>query len=153
MQGCDLAECTQEIRDKLQTALAMVESLDTYRPARTHFSPDQQRRVREHLRVRRARERFFGSELFADPAWDILLELYAAELGQQRITVSCLCVAAAVPATTALRWINSLVKKGLLERTNDPMDARRIFVSLSSGAFEAMQDYFASIPEFRSPEG
>lgn len=152
MQDCGLAECTQEIRDKLQTALAMVESLDTYRPARTHFSPDMQRRVREHLRVRRTRERFFEAEIFADPAWDILLELYAAELGQQRVTVSCLCVAAAVPATTALRWINSLVKKGLLVRTNDRMDARRVFVSLSSGAFDAMEGYFASIPEFCSPD-
>jgi hypothetical protein len=43
------------------------------------------------------REQFFGPDLFADPAWDILLDLYAARLEQQRVAVSSLCIAAAVP--------------------------------------------------------
>ena len=142
-----LAECTQDIREKLQTALAMVENVEPFTSTKSDFSPDRQLRVRNFVRLRRVRERFFDEGLFADPAWDILLELYAAELGSQRVTISSLCVASAVPPTTALRWINSLVEKGLLIRTNDHMDGRRVFASLSPSAFDAMERYFLSISE------
>jgi DNA-binding MarR family transcriptional regulator len=99
------------------------------------------------LKFRRARERFFGPDLFADPAWDILLELYAAGLAQQRVSVSALCSAAAVPTTTALRWMRQMEQKGLLVRTDDPRDARRIFVELSADVFDAMEAYFDSAPD------
>jgi DNA-binding MarR family transcriptional regulator len=102
--------------------------------------------VRELLRLRRNRDRFFPMEIFADPAWDILLELYAAELGQHRITVSCACAGAAVPATTALRWINTLEENQLVQRTNDRFDGRRIFLSLTDDGLAAMNDYFDTVP-------
>lgn len=143
---CKLAQSTQEIRDKLQSALAIVEELEPLGLSSRRFLPEQQRSVRDLLKSRRARDRFFDPELFADPAWDILLELYAAELGQQRTSVSALCAAAAVPATTALRWIKTLEKNGLLVRTDDPMDGRRTFISLTSDAFDRMERYFKAIP-------
>lgn len=37
-------------------------------------------RVRAIIRARRLRDQFFGSDLFADPAWDMLLDLMAARL-------------------------------------------------------------------------
>jgi hypothetical protein len=60
--------------------------------------------VRAVIRARRLRSRFFSEELFADPAWDMLLDLLQAEISHLRVPVSSLCIAAAVPATTALRW-------------------------------------------------
>lgn len=93
---------------------------------------DVERSVRKILTWRRKREACFGAELFADPAWDILLELYAVELGDRRITVSNLCGRAAVPATTALRWITTLEKRGMILRRNDPLDRRRVFMFLSA---------------------
>ena len=57
-----------------------------------------------------------------------------------------------IPPELLAKILQRLVKKGLLVRTNDRMDARRVFVSLSSGAFDAMEGYFASIPEFCSPD-
>ena len=60
--------------------------------------------VQQVIRARRLRARFFDEELFADPAWDMLLDLLQAEIAQHRVPVSSLCIAAAVPATTALRW-------------------------------------------------
>jgi len=97
------------------------------------------------IRARRLRARYFSEELFADPAWDILLDLFHAELAQQRVTVSCLCMAAAVPATTALRWLTSMVKKGLVIRQPDPLDGRRVFVELSPDASGAMHRYLAEV--------
>ncbi len=100
--------------------------------------------VRAILRARRLRERFFSPELFADPAWDMLLDLAAARLEQSRVAVSSLCIAAAVPPTTALRWIKALTERGLLERKNDDCDARRVFIQLSDHAAAALNGYFAA---------
>ena len=101
--------------------------------------------VRAVIRSRRLRSRFFTEELFADPAWDMLLDLIQAELAQHRVPVSSLCIAAAVPATTALRWIKSMTDAGLFVRRADPHDGRRVFVELSPQASAAMRGYFAEL--------
>lgn len=101
--------------------------------------------VRLHIRHRRLREDYFGPDIFADPAWDMMLDLYAARLERLRVSVSSLCIAAAVPATTALRWIKTLTESGLFERREDPHDGRRIFVALSDQATQAMHRYFHRI--------
>lgn len=54
------------------------------------------------------------------------------------MSVSSLCIAAAVPATTALRWIKTMTDAGLFLLEADPDDGRRIFIALAEGAFEAM---------------
>jgi len=43
------------------------------------------------IRARRLRDRFFDSDLFADPAWDMLLDLLQAEIVQLRVPVSRVC--------------------------------------------------------------
>lgn len=101
--------------------------------------------VRSVIRARRLRARFFAEDLFADPAWDMLLDLLQAEIAQLRVPVSSLCIAAAVPATTALRWLKSMTDKGLFVRRADPHDGRRVFVELSSNASMAMRRYFAEV--------
>ncbi len=104
---------------------------------------DQKRTQLDHLaaviRARRARARLFGEELFADPAWDMLLDLFDHHLRGQKVTVSSLCIAAAVPQTTALRRLDEMIKAKLVMKERDPADGRRIFVRLSSGAAEKMQ--------------
>src|SRR3546814_4614981 len=64
----------------------------------------------------------------------MLLDLMAAHLSGQRVSVSSLCIAAAVPATTALRWIRALTAHGLFLRQADPSDGRRVFIALSDKA-------------------
>ncbi len=101
--------------------------------------------VRSVIRARRLRERFFSEELFADPAWDMLLDLLQAEIGQLRVPVSSLCIAAAVPATTALRWLKTMTQKGLFVSRADPHDGRRVFVELAPQTSEALRRYFAEV--------
>lgn len=98
--------------------------------------------VRALLRARRLREQILEPDLFADPAWDILLDLMAARLENTRVSVSSLCIAAAVPPTTALRWIRQLTDRGLLERQADPRDGRRIFIGLSEAGCAAVTRWF-----------
>lgn len=101
--------------------------------------------IRQVIRARRLRARYFDEEYFADPAWDMLLDLLQAEIAQHRVPVSSLCIAAAVPATTALRWIKTMTGAGLFKRRADPHDARRVFVELAPIASDAMRRYFAEI--------
>jgi DNA-binding MarR family transcriptional regulator len=108
-----------------------------------------ERQILDVIKARRARAKHFSGDLFADPAWDILLELYAAELGQRRICVSSVCAGAAVPQTTALRWIKVLEAKGLIHRTEDRFDHRRHHLSLSAQASASMTAYF-SMPSGQS---
>lgn len=112
--------------------------------ATTALTPEK---LREIIRLRRQRERFFDTGLFADPAWDILLDLKAAQLEKQMVSVSSLCIAAAVPPTTALRWISAMTESGMLVRRQDPDDARRVFILLSEETDARVDDYFASISD------
>lgn len=101
--------------------------------------------VRQIIANRQARARFFDPELFGDPAWDMLLDLTAAHGEEARVSVTSLCIAAGVPATTALRWLTQMVESGIFERVPDPADKRRAFIGLSDKAIAAMSGYFASL--------
>lgn len=101
--------------------------------------------VRSVIRARRLRGRYFAEHLFADPAWDMLLDLLQAEISQLRVPVSSLCIAAAVPATTALRWLKSMTDSGIFVRRADPHDGRRVFVEMSRDASLSMRRYFADV--------
>lgn len=102
-------------------------------------------RARMLLDLYNARMKFFPSGLFADPAWDMLLDLTHARLSGKRISVSSLCIAANVPATTALRRIGDLVGSGLAVRVKDENDGRRVFVELTEDGFARMGRYLESV--------
>ena len=101
--------------------------------------------IRAMIRARRLRDQYFSGELFADPAWDMLLDLLLARLERRTVAVSSLCIAAAVPPTTALRWIKRLTEEGIFVRTADPRDGRRVFIDLSDEAAEGMGAYLSAV--------
>lgn len=103
------------------------------------------RLIRWIIRQRELRARFFDGDLFADPAWDMLLDLTAARAEHVRVSVTSLCIASGVPPTTALRWVGQMIESGLLERVEDEADRRRAFVTLSDKAADAMARYFVEL--------
>ena len=103
------------------------------------------RLVRRIIRQRQLRARFFEGDLFADPAWDMLLDLTAARVEHTRVSVTSLCIASGVPPTTALRWIGQMIDAGLLMRVEDETDRRRAFITLTDKAADAMARYFAEL--------
>jgi DNA-binding MarR family transcriptional regulator len=127
------------------------ELIATLAPAESAAIAPDAGHVEDLVRARRQRAKFFNPELFADPAWDMLLELYAAALSQRRVSVSSLCIASGVAATTALRWMSALQKDGLIARENDPLDGRRVFVKLSAKGQRSIEDYFLSLPPGVTP--
>ena len=100
--------------------------------------------IRSMIRARKLRNQCLGSDLFADPAWDMMLDLYAAQLEGRQVAVSSLCIAAAVPPTTALRWIGHLEKRGVIERSTDPNDGRRIYIGLTQDAALKLREFLKS---------
>lgn len=97
------------------------------------------------IRVRDLRDRMIGGHgQFADPAWDLLLDLYVATVEDRPLAVGDACVGARVPQTTALRWIDQLERLGKVKRTADPSDRRRTLVSLTDTQLSLMDRFFRS---------
>ncbi len=97
--------------------------------------------------ARRARARIFGADavLFSDPAWDILLDLYASAEAGKRVTVGNACIAGEVPHTTGLRYVAALVQHGLARRVPDSTDGRRCWLELTDRGTLLMEQWLAAI--------
>ena len=103
--------------------------------------------VRKMIRARRLRDRFMPADLFGEAAWDMLLDLMAARIEGARVAVSSLCIAAAVPPTTALRAIRGMTERGLFVRVADEHDKRRVYIELSDNSAEAMRSYLSAVKQ------
>ena len=119
-----------------------VETTSKSRDARSTPSITQ---LKQLLAARRARSTFFGSHLFADPAWDILLQAYVALLEKEPLLVSTICRESVVPATTALRWISILEQDGLLAKRHDPGSDRPWQLEMSPSGRVAMERYLEAV--------
>lgn len=138
-------------RSRADLVIDQVEHLAQEASSRRPPSPTSPGFVRRVIDARAARRRFFDGDLFADPAWDILLELYALGCEQRRMSVSKLSIVAAIPATTTLRWLDKLQAESLIERESDPLDARRVWVKLSDYGLAAMTAYLEELAHGATP--
>lgn len=146
-----LSDLANNLAAELTTALG-----DRHYPARTgsplrvvatassstaSFPVDRVRLARLLLKARRKRESLLPAELFADPAWDMLLDLFACAGEGVPVSISTACIAGNVPSTTGLRWLAKLEEVGLVRRCSDPSDARRSFVELTVSGREAVDSW------------
>lgn len=107
----------------------------------------------ELYKERRRRIKHFPSDLFGEPAWDILLDLFSARLQNKQISVTSACLASSVPNTTGLRWLSELEELGFIERINSEADRRVSWVKLTDSANTSMLEYLNSIEDIkRHPE-
>ncbi|WP_298171919.1 winged helix DNA-binding protein [Novosphingobium sp.] len=97
--------------------------------------------ARETYAIRRRRDRHLPGDLFGEPTWDILLDLYVATREGRPVPTTSACIGANVPPTTALRWLRILEARGLVEREDDGRDGRRTFVRLSARGLAAMDNW------------
>ncbi|WP_326915222.1 JAB domain-containing protein [Sphingopyxis chilensis] len=96
------------------------------------------------LRRRILRRQLLGwEELFGEPAWDMLLELFIHECEERALSMSSLCTAAAIPESSAMRLAQRLCDAGLLVRLPDPEDGRRSFMKLAPDVAHQLRAYFA----------
>ena len=94
------------------------------------------------LQHRRGRIEQFGSAMFGEPGWDMLLILYTEE-DINRLSVSRLVAASGSPPTTGLRWFEYLKSQQLVCRQKHPTDRRIDLVELSDKGRSALDLYFS----------
>jgi hypothetical protein len=103
-------------------------------------------------RARRRRESLFDTALFGEPAWDMLLDLFINGVRGVRVSTTSLCLAASVPQTTGLRWIDQLVEHGLARRYTPPDDGRLKLVEITTEGFRRMRRYVSEgVTRFEMP--
>lgn len=84
-------------------------------------------------------------ELFANPALNILLDLYVNRSEGRSVTTSAACTVSGVPTTTALRWINALAKRGMVVKHGMPSDKRFTFLELSEETAQSLDSLLGVI--------
>ena len=80
---------------------------------------------------RRLRSRVLPRALLGEPAWDMLLDLFANDPVRTGLTTKSVCLAADVPYSTAWRCLGALEADGLIARFDDARDGRRSLVRLT----------------------
>ena len=101
--------------------------------------------MRIALRAQKAQRTLFGSELVANPCWDMLLDLYEKTLMHRAVSVSSLALASGVPVTTALRRLAKLEELRFVRRAKDHADGRRVFIELTELGHESLERYLELI--------
>jgi DNA-binding MarR family transcriptional regulator len=105
------------------------------------------------LEQRRLRAKHLPAELFSEPAWDMLLDLFVMQIEQKRVSVTSACLATSVPQTTALRWLDILRNLGLIERYPSSQDKRTTFIRLSEAGQGALRRHLAVVHEGSTMRG
>ncbi|MDZ3831904.1 MAG: JAB domain-containing protein [Sphingopyxis sp.] len=99
--------------------------------------------ARRAIRRRILRRQLIGTEeLFGDPAWEMLVDLFIHECERKRLSVSALCVTASIPMSSALRLAQKLCDAGITRRVPDPIDGRRTFIRLEPVIAHRIRAYF-----------
>jgi len=96
------------------------------------------------LLKRRMRRRFFTADVFGEPAFDMLLDLFVHGCIEKPVSVTDACIGSGTPQTTGLRYIAALEAEELLERYPDLNDARRSYVRLTDTGQQQMVAYLSA---------
>lgn len=86
-------------------------------------------------------------DLFGEPAWDMILDLFVHGGEGRPIAMSSVCVSAGIPFSSAMRLVQKLCDAGILRRVPDIFDGRRINLSIAPDVGHRLRAYFAEGPE------
>lgn len=101
--------------------------------------------VRAYEERRKRGRHFDNAQLFGEPAWDILLDLYIHQARNEKVSVKSATIGSGTSATTALRWLDVLDKEGLVRSEEDPSDNRRRLLRLTPEGYESITRYLEEI--------
>jgi DNA-binding MarR family transcriptional regulator len=98
--------------------------------------------IRAVLQLRRARESVLGEDLFGEPAWDILLQLYRSELNGDPSHLDDLARTLRMPPSVVARWTTALCEHGLIACSSDALNSAEVTAELSSRGSLLMRQLF-----------
>ena len=98
-----------------------------------------------HLHRRLLRQQLLGApELFGDPAWEMLVDLFIHQCKGKELSITSLCVAVNIPMSSGLRLVQKLCNVGILRRIADPIDGRRTIIKLEPPVAHRLRAYFGA---------
>lgn len=105
----------------------------------------KERLVGQLLHARSIRSDHLPGKLFSDPAWDMLLHLFAAHLGRRSLSEAALFSSSGISAATGERWLIAFSLESLIERSKGAVQQAQPCVALSEKGRRSMDDYFRSM--------
>jgi hypothetical protein len=140
-----------EVRDLLANLMERVAQLEAEAHAQGRggpvlgFSDEKLGTIATSMyRARIHRANQFNPDLFGEPAWDMLLDLFIHRIGGRRVSTTSLCMGGNVPQSTGLRHIARLEEEGLVVRWTPPDDQRLVLVDFTPNGFRRMRDYISN---------
>jgi len=112
---------------------------------RSPSSRDLERLAGTIYDARRKRDRMLAETFFGEPAWDMLLALYCFPSRGEELYVTSLSYAANVPLATGHRVQEVLSRRGLIERSAESADGRRMRVRLSDKGRALLESYLSAL--------
>ena len=103
--------------------------------------------ARRLIRARKAMAAYIPPGLIKDWAWNMLLELFVNSEAGTLVYVKQLILASGASPPSAMRLIDRLEEANIIRRLSDPMDSRRVIVTLSERGREAMLTLLRSLFE------
>jgi DNA-binding MarR family transcriptional regulator len=101
---------------------------------------------RAAVQSRRLRANHFSSQdMFGEPAWDILLDLYIHQIRNDEVSVKSANFDSSAPASTEQRWFRILEDQNLIFSVEDPTNPRRCFIRLTPAGYESLTRYLNEI--------
>ena len=94
------------------------------------------------LELRRMRERHFGTELFGEPAWDVMLQLMIARIDGTEFKLSELTGNSASPPIASRQYVEELIQARLVDRFENADNEPDFYLSLSSEAARRMAELY-----------
>lgn len=98
-----------------------------------------QKRLLVELERQLDRRNRISKAQLSDNEWVLLLQVAVAEFDKNPITLKSAAYRLGIPLSSLIRKVNSLCERGLLERWDDPSDARRSFLRLTQRAQAIVQ--------------
>lgn len=96
--------------------------------------------VRSYVAARRE-HKLLADGGISDPAWDILLELFASSLEKRDVMVADACHAVGCPLTTGLRYLRLLQDAGLVRRKDQRRDMRTRIITITDEGRDLVQTF------------
>lgn len=145
----------RKLAEQLDTAQAILDEIRvtsgcaTFGPARELASKRVETALKTAQRAfdeRKTRTDFVGSsEMFGEPAWDMLLDLFIRQTKDEQISGQSVFINAEAPTATAKRWLKVLEQNGLISAHPDPAGSEVGRVHLTPTGYEGMLRYLETI--------
>lgn len=138
-------EAAQVILDEMRREAGIEPSKDIRLSVSSRQETALEAAVRAYEERRKRGRHFENTQLFGEPAWDILLDLYIHQARNESVSVKSATIGSGASAATALRWLDVLDKEGLVRSEEDPSDNRRRLLRLTPEGYESITRYLEEV--------